>query len=110
MEIRAHPAARGWQWLVSGAALFRRHAGLWLVILGASFLALKILLLIPFIGPLFLVAMPVVLAGMMELCRAIEFGKPRLLVTCSRDSPVTPVRCCCSAPFRSPAICWCWQR
>ena len=76
MEIRSHTAARGCQWLVSGAALFRRHSGLWLVILGASFLALKTLLLIPFTAPLFLVAMPVVLAGMMELCRAIEFGKP----------------------------------
>ncbi len=76
MEIRAYPATRGWQWLVAGAALFRRHPGQWLVIFGASFLALKILLLIPYIGPLFLVAMPVVLAGMMELCRAIEFGKP----------------------------------
>lgn len=76
MEIRKHPPAKGLLWLKAGLALFRRNPGIWLAIFSGCFIALKILLLIPYVGPLFLVAMPAVVAGMMELCRATEYGKP----------------------------------
>lgn len=76
MEVRVVGAVRGWQWLVEGFALFLRAPANWLaltLILGLIWLAS---LFIPVIGTLlFNLFSPLLFAGLMIGCRALETGK-----------------------------------
>ena len=49
---------------------------MWLMITASLFAAFKIILLIPFIGVIAILAMPIVLVGLMEGCRAVDMGQP----------------------------------
>ena len=75
-EIRRFKANRGWRWIVAGAMLFGKNPAQWIMMLIALFVFFKLLLWIPYIGPLVLLAAPIALVGLIEGCRAIEFGKP----------------------------------
>jgi len=75
-EIRRFKANRGWRWIVAGAMLFGKNPAQWIMMLIALFVFFKLLLWIPYVGPLVLLAAPIALIGLIEGCRAIEFGKP----------------------------------
>jgi hypothetical protein len=76
MQIRTVKAARGWQWIKEGVALFQKSPLHWVLFVSVLFVAIKVLLLIPLFGLVVMLAIPVLLVGMMEGCRAIEYGKP----------------------------------
>lgn len=76
MEIRTVTAGRGWQWIKQGMALFLKSPLQWVLFVSVLFVAIKILLLIPLLGLAVMLLIPVVLVGMMEGCRALEYGKP----------------------------------
>ena len=75
-EIRRFKANRGWRWIVAGAMLFGKNPAQWSMMLIALFVFFKLLRWIPYVGPLVLLAAPIALVGLIEGCRAIEFGKP----------------------------------
>lgn len=76
-EMRIVGAGRGWVWLVEGYALFRRSPANWMaltLIFGVLWLAS---LFIPLVGPLlFNLFSPLLFAGLMIGCRALEEGRP----------------------------------
>lgn len=76
MQIRTVKAGRGWQWIKEGVALFQKSPLQWVLFVGLLFLAVKVLLLIPLVGLAVMFLIPVLLVGMMEGCRALEYGKP----------------------------------
>ena len=76
MEIRTVKASRGWQWIKEGVAIFQKAPLHWLLFVTVLFVGIKVLLLIPLVGLLVMLAIPVLLVGMMEGCRALEYGKP----------------------------------
>lgn len=76
MKIRTVTASRGWQWIKQGVALFQTSPLQWVLFVGLLFVAIKVLLLIPLFGLVVMLALPVLLVGMMEGCRALEYGKP----------------------------------
>ncbi len=76
IEIRSFGARRGWQWIQAGAALLGKNPVQLIIMLVALFAVFRLLLLIPYVGSLALLAMPIALVGMIEGCRAIAFGKP----------------------------------
>ena len=76
MEIRTVTASRGWHWIKQGVALFQKSPLQWLLFVSLLFVAIKVLLLIPLFGLVVMLALPVLLVGMMEGCRALDLGKP----------------------------------
>ena len=76
MEIRTVTAGRGWQWIKQGVALFWKSPLYWVLFVSVLFVAIKVLLLIPLLGLAVMLVLPVLLVGMMEGCRALEYGKP----------------------------------
>lgn len=75
-EIRQVRAHQGWRWIVAGILLLGKNPAQWIMMIVALFVLFKLLLWIPYVGPLALLAVPIALVGLMEVCRAIEFGKP----------------------------------
>jgi hypothetical protein len=75
MEIRTVSAGRGWQWIKQGVALFLKSPVQWVLFVSVLFVAIKVLLLIPLLGLAVMLFIPVLLVGMMEGCRALEYGK-----------------------------------
>lgn len=77
MEARLVAAGRGWQWLVEGFVLFRKHPAMWIaltIVFGVLWLASFI---IPLLGPLlFNLFTPALFAGLMVGCRSVESGRP----------------------------------
>src|SRR5436190_1926322 len=76
MEPRAVSAAHGWVWIVQGYVLFRKSPAMWLSLLILLFFTTKVLLRVPLAGLVFVLFMPLFIAGLMEGCRALEHGKP----------------------------------
>lgn len=76
IEIRHFRASRGWRWIAAGAALLGRNPAQLILTLAALFVVFRLLLWIPYIGSLVLLTIPIALIGLIESCRAIEFGKP----------------------------------
>jgi len=73
MEIRKLEAARGWTWIKQGFQLLMRNPLLSVSSAILSVLAVFVALMVPVIGPLVAVAvMPIMLAGFMNICRALE--------------------------------------
>jgi hypothetical protein len=73
MEIKKHSAARGWIWVKQGYQLIMRNPLLSITLALIGALGLFIALKVPLFGPLFaLMLMPVVLAGYMRVCHALE--------------------------------------
>lgn len=76
MEPRSVSAGRGWTWIVQGFQLFMRSPATWIVLLLTLFIATKLLGLVPLMGVLFVLFMPVFVAGLMDGCRALEYDRP----------------------------------
>jgi len=77
MEARVVAAGRGWQWLVEGFGLFRKSPAMWLALTAMLALLWVASLLLPVLGPLlFNLLSPVLFAGLMIGCRALENGEP----------------------------------
>ena len=73
MEIRKLNAARGWLWIQHGVQLLLRNPLFGISGALTSMLLVVIALTLPLFGPLIAVALlPVMLAGYMRLCRALE--------------------------------------
>ncbi|MFA5371890.1 MAG: BPSS1780 family membrane protein [Sideroxydans sp.] len=73
MEIRKLNAARGWLWIQQGAQLLLRNPMLGISGALAGIFIVLIATMLPLFGPLLAVAlMPIMLAGYMRLCRALE--------------------------------------
>jgi len=76
-EVRVVGAGKGWQWLVDGYALFRRSPANWFALTLIFGLIWLSSLFIPLVGPLlFNLFSPLLFAGLMIGCRALEEGKP----------------------------------
>lgn len=76
MKARVVEAGRGWQWIVDGFALFRRYPLMWIAVTVVLVLIWMVSFLIPLLGPLlFNLLSPVLFAGMMIGCRAVENGE-----------------------------------
>ena len=73
---RAVPAGHGWEWIVSGWAMFKRQPGTWILlafVLGVVVIAIS---LVPFLGSLAMpVVMPVFVGGLVLACARIERGE-----------------------------------
>lgn len=76
VQSRSVAASRGLRWIGEGYALFRKSAAMWVMITLGLFAAFKIILLIPFIGIIAMLGLPIILVGMMEGCRAVDLGQP----------------------------------
>lgn len=73
MNYQRLSAGHGWQWLKQGYALFMKAPLLWVVLLMICFVAAAGLSAVPVVGePLASLLMPVVIAGLMSGCRALE--------------------------------------
>ena len=76
MEVQLVSAGKGWQWIVDGYALFRKSPAMWIAItllLGVIWL---VSMVIPLLGPLlFNLFSPLLFAGLMAGCRALENGE-----------------------------------
>lgn len=73
MEPQHLQAGQGWQWIKQGYALFMKAPLLWIVLLLICFIAVAGLSAVPVVGePLASLLLPVVLAGLMVGCRALE--------------------------------------
>ena len=77
MEARVVAAGRGWQWLVEGFGLFGKSPAKWITLTIALALLWAVSLIIPVLGPLlFNLLSPLLFAGLMIGCRALENGEP----------------------------------
>jgi len=73
MEIKKFPAARGWIWIKQGYQLIMISPILAVTTALIGALAIVLAMMLPFIGPLLaILLMPVLLAGYMRICRALE--------------------------------------
>lgn len=84
VQVRSVAAARGWQWIAEGFALFQKNPLMWLMITLGLFVAYKVILFIPVVGIAAILMMPIVLVGLMEGCRALDLGqelKPAYLLS-----------------------------
>ena len=76
MEVQLVAASKGWQWIVDGFALFRKNPAMWItltLILGVIWL---VSMIVPLLGPLlFNLFSPLLFAGLMAGCRALENGE-----------------------------------
>lgn len=76
MKARVVEAGRGWQWIVDGFALFRKYPLMWIALTVVLVLIWMVSFLIPLVGPLlFNLLSPVLFAGLMIGCRAVEKGE-----------------------------------
>ena len=75
MEPQRLAAGQGWQWIKQGYALFMKAPLLWVVVVLICFFAAAGLSAVPVVGePLASLLLPVLLAGLMAGCRALERG------------------------------------
>ncbi|HWA37202.1 MAG TPA: BPSS1780 family membrane protein [Burkholderiales bacterium] len=72
---RAVATGRGWSWIAEGWRLFKRQPGVWIGTVVVAFLLLMLLGLVPFVGNVVgTVLGPVIAAGLMTGCRALDSG------------------------------------
>ena len=77
MEARLVAAGRGWQWLVDGFVLFRKHPAMWMALTIVFGLLWLVSFVIPVLGPLlFNLFTPALFVGLMIGCRSVESGGP----------------------------------
>lgn len=70
---RALAAERGWEWIASGFALFKKQPGIWILILLVLLACWVLISLVPLIGGLAnLLLLQVFLGGIMLGCRALD--------------------------------------
>jgi hypothetical protein len=72
-EGRAVDAGRGWEWIASGFALFKKQPGTWILILIVLVVCSVLLSLVPLVGGLAnMLLLQVFMGGVMLGCRALE--------------------------------------
>lgn len=76
IESRAVAAGRGWAWIVEGVRLFLRNPVTWLLMLLILFAGMKLVSLVPVLGLVAVLLMPIFLAGLMDGCKALDEGRP----------------------------------
>jgi len=77
MSAPAEDAVRGWRWIAGGFALFLKSPVMWIAITVVMALMWIGSFLIPVLGPLlFNLLSPVLFAGLMLGCKALERGEP----------------------------------
>lgn len=76
MQPRKVRAGHGWMWIKQGFALFRQSPASWLAIVLLLFAGTRLLAMVPLLGLLFVLLMPLFVVGLMEGCRALERGEP----------------------------------
>lgn len=76
IESRAVAAGRGWAWIVEGVRLFLRKPVTWLVMLLILYAGMKLVSLVPVLGLVAMLLMPIFLAGLMDGCKALDEGRP----------------------------------
>jgi hypothetical protein len=70
-------AGRGWTWLAQGFSLFAKSPGVWIGVMLIFFFGMMVVALIPIIGSLAInLLMPVIFAGLLLGCRALQHGEP----------------------------------
>lgn len=75
MQPHSVAAARGWSWITRGFRLFMKSPAIWLALLVIMYACSKLLHYIPVLGIVFVLLLPVFIAGLMEGCRALENGE-----------------------------------
>lgn len=77
MEPRSVNALQGWRWITAGYTLFLKNPLIWVVFfLIYFFLAFVLTFLVPLIGaPIWALLDPMLIAGFMIACRALEVGE-----------------------------------
>lgn len=75
MQPRSVSASRGWFWIVEGFRLFMKSPAMWLVLLLILFAGTKMLGTLRVLAVLFVLLMPIFMAGLMEGCRALDHGQ-----------------------------------
>jgi hypothetical protein len=74
---RRVPAGHAVQWLIGGAALFRRSPREWIMLVVAVFLVMKLTLAIhPILGLIAVLLAPNFMAGLAHGCQGLERGQP----------------------------------
>ena len=76
MNIRIVEPRYGWRWIIAGMQLFRRDPAQWLLLIGALFVASRLLFLIPLAPLLVVLVAPHFLAGLAHGAQALEQNKP----------------------------------
>ena len=73
---RAVDAGRGWEWIASGFALFKKQPGNWILVLIVLFVCLIVITAVPLIGGLAnMLLLQVFMGGIMLGCRALDNGQ-----------------------------------
>ena len=76
MEVQLVAAGKGWQWIVDGYALFRKSPAMWMALTLVMGVIWVVSMIIPLLGPLlFNLFSPLLFAGLMAGCRALENGE-----------------------------------
>ena len=75
MQPHSVAAAHGWSWITRGFRLFMKSPAIWLALLVIMYACSKLLHYIPVLGIVFVLLLPVFIAGLMEGCRALENGE-----------------------------------
>ena len=76
MEMRSVEAGQGWQWIADGFTLFRKNPLIWIVLCIILLLFAVAMAAIPMLGQfVFTLLSPVLLAGLMVGCKALEQGE-----------------------------------
>lgn len=76
MEPQRLKSGQGWQWIKQGYALFMKAPLLWMVILAICVVTVAALSVVPVVGePLASLLLPVILAGLMAGCRAVQLDE-----------------------------------
>lgn len=76
MRAQVVDAGRGWQWIVDGFGVFRKYPLMWIALTIVVVLIWMVSFMIPVIGPLlFNLLSPVLFAGLMLGCRAVDRGE-----------------------------------
>lgn len=77
MTIRTVDAGNGMKWITDGFSLFAKNPGMWVVLAVVLLIGTLILAFIPFLGGLVITLMaPVLVAGLLLGCRALDSGQP----------------------------------
>jgi uncharacterized membrane protein len=76
MNARVVEAGKGWQWIVDGFGVFRKHPLMWIALTVVLVLMWAVSFVIPLLGPLlFNLLSPVLFAGLMIGCKAADSGE-----------------------------------
>lgn len=73
---RAVDAGRGWEWIASGFALFKKQPGNWILVLIVLLVCMILITVVPIIGGLAnMLLLQVFMGGIMLGCRALDNGQ-----------------------------------